>query len=140
MSGHDLDVDRAIDGRPEAVFDAFIGLYGDDRPSWITDSELDLRVGGGWSVRFAPPGVPPFREERVITRLDRPTHLEYAMIAIPEDDRPSFDTQVAVAFETDGVRTRVRLAQRGFPTAATRDEFASAWPDVLDLLARRVEG
>jgi hypothetical protein len=28
--------------------------------------------------------------------------------------------------------------QRGFPTAASRDEFAGAWPDVLTELARRV--
>jgi uncharacterized protein YndB with AHSA1/START domain len=136
---HDLEVERRIEAAPARVFDAFIAVYDDDRPSWVVASELDLRVGGAWSVTFHPPGVEPFREERVITRLERPELLAYEMTAIGAGGRPSFDADVELSLEDHGSWTRARLVQHGFPTPDVRDEFAAAWPDVLDLLARRVE-
>jgi activator of Hsp90 ATPase-like protein len=49
-------------------------------------------------------------------------------------DRPGFETTVELTFGAEGARTHVTLAQRGFPTQAERDDFAGAWPDVLELL------
>ena len=46
-------------------------------------------------------------------------------------------TAVLMTFEAQGSQTRVRLTQSGFPDAATRDDFAAAWPDVLSEVARR---
>ena len=66
--GHVLSVERIIDAPPEAIFDAFVALYDSERPEWVTDSQLDLRPGGRWSVAFQVPDGPAFREERVITR------------------------------------------------------------------------
>lgn len=134
--GHALSVERIIDAPPEAIFDAFIALYDSRRPDWVTDSQLDLRPGGHWSVAFQVPNGPAFREERVITAVERPHRLAYQMTAIYQD-APSFDTPVEVTIETTLDGNRIRLVQQGFPTANTRDEFAGAWPDVLDELARR---
>lgn len=133
----DLAVERQIDAGPEVVFDAFLDMYEKDRPDWIVESQLDLRPGGEWLVTFHPPGLEPFSEDRVITEVDRPRRLAYTMTASASDRRPSFDTTVLLSFDEQGPMTRVSITQRGFPTAETRDEFAAAWPDVLELLEDR---
>jgi len=137
MNGHTLSVERVIDARPEAIFDAFIAMYDSRRPDWVTRSQLDLRPGGRWSVDFQVPGGPAFREERVITAVERPGRLAYDMTAVYED-APTFSTTVEVTVEAVPGGQRIRLAQRGFPTTGTRDDFAGAWPDVLAELAHRV--
>ena len=47
-------------------------------------------------------------------------------------------TTVEVVIEAVPDGHRVSLVQQGFPTMEARDDFAGAWPDVLDELARRV--
>jgi len=135
--GHALSVERIIDAPAETIFDAFVALYDSQRPPWVTGSRLDLRPGGRWSVDFQVPDGPAFREERVITALERPRRLAYDMTAEYED-APGFSTTVEVTIEAGPDGHRLRLVQQGFPTAATRDVFAGAWPDVLAELAGRV--
>jgi uncharacterized protein YndB with AHSA1/START domain len=135
--GHALRVERIIAAPPEAIFDAFIALYDTQRPDWVTGSQLDLRPGGRWSVAFQVPGGPAFREERVITAVQRPHRLAYDMTAVYQD-APGFSTTVEVTIEAVQDGQRVSLAQQRFPTMQARDDFAGAWPDVLDELARRV--
>jgi uncharacterized protein YndB with AHSA1/START domain len=135
--GHALGVERVIGAPPEAIFDAFVALYDSERPDWVTDSQLDLRPGGRWSVAFQVPGGPAFREERVITAVERPHQLAYDMTAV-YDDAPGFATTVEVTVGAAADGHRIRLEQRGFPTVQTRDDFAGAWPDVLAEVARRV--
>lgn len=139
-TNHDLSIERVIDAAPEAVFDGFIDMYGPDRPDWILDSRLDLRVGGSWRVDFHPPGVEPFTEMRVIGELDRPRRLAYETTVLSASGARRFSTSVAFGFEADGDRTRLRLEQQGFPTVGDRDDFAQAWPSVLTLLAQRIGG
>jgi uncharacterized protein YndB with AHSA1/START domain len=83
------------------------------------------------------PDGPAFREERVITAVERPRRLAYDMTAV-YDDAPSFSTVVEVTIAAVPEGHRLRLTQRGFPAPQTRDDFAAAWPDVLDEVARRV--
>jgi uncharacterized protein YndB with AHSA1/START domain len=135
--GHALDVERIIDAPPEAIFDAFIALYDSQRPDWVTGSQLDLRPGGRWLVAFQVPDGPAFREERVITAVERPHRLAYDMTAV-YDNAPGFSTTVEVTIEAVPGGHRVRLVQQGFPTVQARDVFAGAWPGVLAELARRL--
>jgi len=132
-----LSVDRVIDAEPEAIFDGFIAMYDSQRPDWVTGSELDLRPGGRWTVDFQVPNGPAFREERLITVVDRPGRLAYRMRAI-YPDAPVFATSVEVTIAPAAGGQRVRLTQQGFPTEEARDEFAGAWPQVLGELASRV--
>ena len=132
-----LRVERVIDAAPEAIFDAFVALYDSERPDWVLDSSLDLRVGGRWSVAFQVPDGPAFREERTITGLDRPHLLAYDVTAVHED-APGFATSVRIEIGAAPGGRRISLAQQGFPTERTRDDFAGAWPDVLAELDRRV--
>ena len=136
--GHALSVERIIDAPAETIFDAFIALYDSQRPPWVTGSRLDLRPGGRWSVDFQVPDGPAFREERVITALERPRRLAYDMTAV-YPDAPGFSTTVEVTFESAPDGHRLRLVQQGFPAADTRDVFVGAWPDVLAELAGRVQ-
>jgi uncharacterized protein YndB with AHSA1/START domain len=137
--GQALSVEHVIDAPPGVIFDAFIAIYDSQRPEWVTGSELDLRPGGRWSVDFQVPDGPAFREERVITALERPRRLAYDMTAVYEQ-APGFSTTVEVTIEAVPDGHRIRLVQRGFPATDTRDELAGAWPDVLAELAGRVSG
>jgi uncharacterized protein YndB with AHSA1/START domain len=135
--GYALRVERVIQAVPETIFDAFIALYDSQRPDWVTDSQLDLREGGRWMVAFQVPDGPGFREERILTAVERPHRIAYEMQASYEDGS-GLATSVDVTIEAAPGGHRIRLAQRGFPTAQARDDFAGAWPDVLATLARRV--
>ena len=53
-------------------------------------------------------------------------------------DEPDFAAQVDLTIEQVPEGQRVQLVQQGFPSEERRDEFAAAWPDVLEELARRV--
>jgi uncharacterized protein YndB with AHSA1/START domain len=134
---YELQAERVIDAPPGAVLDGFIDMYGPDGQPWIHHSDLDLRVGGSWTVGFGPPGPPPFREDRVITAYQPGRLLAYSVTATYEDT-PPLHTEVELHCEPHGEVTRVTLTQRPFPSAEQRDEFANAWHDVLDLLAGTV--
>ena len=49
--------------------------------------------------------------------------------------QPGFSTEVELTFAPEGAGTRLVLTQRGFPDAATRDEFVGGWSGVWDMLA-----
>jgi len=135
---YELHIEEIIDASPKAVLDGFIDMYGKNRPAWIHRSELDLRVGGEWTVDFGPPGPPAFHEDRVITEYKRERRLAYTMTAT-YPDAPPLQTTVEIECEILGNKTRIALTQRGFPTFERRDQFATAWSDVLALLKKTVE-
>jgi uncharacterized protein YndB with AHSA1/START domain len=136
---YELTVERRFAAPPRPVYDAFLGMYGENRPDWIVESRLDLRVGGTWTVVFHPPGLEAFREMRVLSAVDPPHRLAYTMTAV-FPGQPGFSTTVDLTFSADGAGTRLSLAQRGFPDAATRDDFAGGWSGVWDILSREISG
>jgi uncharacterized protein YndB with AHSA1/START domain len=131
---YDLTMERTYPAPPRAVYDAFLGLYGENRPDWIVESRLDLRPGGSWRVVFHPPGLEAFTEERVVSAVEPPHRLAYSMTAL-FGGQPGFSTEVELTFAPEGTGTRLVLTQRGFPDAATRDDFAGGWSGVWDGLA-----
>ena len=130
---YDLTMERTYPAPPRAVYDAFLGMYGENRQDWIVESRLDLRPGGTWRVVFHPPGLEAFTEDRVLSAVEPPHRLAYSMTALfPR--QPGFSTEVELTFAPEGAGTRLVLTQRGFPDAATRDDFAGGWSGVWDLL------
>ena len=100
----------------------------------IVSSQLDLRPGGRWSVAFQVPDGPAFREERVITAVERPGRLAYDMTAVYQD-APGFSTTVEVRIEAEPDGNRVRLVQQGSPrrgpatTSRARGRtYSTSWP------------
>ena len=69
--------------------------------------------------------------------MDWPERLGYTVM-MAADGQPGFQTTVRMTFQGLGDQTRVRLTQSGFPDAATRDDFAAAWPDVPSEVQRRL--
>lgn len=137
---HELRLERLLNAPPEVVFDAFTDpdaqqeLYA-DAPDWIVRADCDLRVGGRWTISFGPPGSEPARETNLFQEVDRPKRLAYASsMRLP--DGSTVDTDVLVTFEEEDGATRLTIVQRGFPTAALRDDFAGGWPSILDGLGR----
>jgi uncharacterized protein YndB with AHSA1/START domain len=139
---HEYEVERTIAADPEAVFDAFIALYDDDddRPDWILGSELDLRVGGKWTVELEPPETKPFTEVRTIIELDRPRRLAYSMVVEGSGFEEPVSTEVGLSFESDSGQTLVKLDQRGFRSRDQAEMFEQTWPHVLTQLSERVGG
>ncbi|MGH3379916.1 MAG: SRPBCC family protein [Sciscionella sp.] len=130
---NDLIMERMFAVPPRAVYDAFLGMYGENRQDWIVESRLDLRPGGTWRVVFHPPGLEAFTEDRVLSAVEPPHRLAYSMTAIfPR--QPRFSTEVELTFAPEGAGTRLVLTQRSFPDAATRDDFAGGWSGVWDML------
>ena len=113
-------VEREIAASPEECFDAFVALYDSDRPEWVTESDLDLRVGGRWHVRFDPAPNAPFREERTVTDVQRGEELGYHARIQDDEGHERFATQVLVRFEPSDAGTQVRLTQTGFDDESTR--------------------
>ena len=108
-----------------------------DRPAWVTESDLDLRVGGRWHVRFHP--RPTGRSGGAHGHRRAPWARARHDARIQDDaGHERFATQVLVTFESTGELTRVALHQSGFEDEATRDEFAANWPGVLEEIGRRV--
>jgi hypothetical protein len=58
---------------------------------------------------------------------------------IDRPDARSFAAETELTIDATPSGARLTLTQRGFPDARARDDFAAAWPDVLALLAHRVE-
>lgn len=73
----------------------------------------------------------------MITAVERPHRLAYDPTVV-SGDSPTYDTATEVTITPASGGHRIRLVRRGFPTTGTRDEFADAWPSVLEELDRRV--
>jgi uncharacterized protein YndB with AHSA1/START domain len=140
--GYDLRLEQVLEAAAEVVFDAFTDpdaqkeLYG-HAPDWIVDSACELRVGGRWTIVFGAPGSAPDRETNLFRVVERPRRLIYRS-TMSAADRSGVETEVEAAFEQELGRTRLTIAQRGFPTAALRDEYAAGWASILEGLGRIV--
>jgi uncharacterized protein YndB with AHSA1/START domain len=140
---HDLRFARVIDAAPEAVFDAFTqpggqeAFYGTDEPGWIVESECDLRVGGIWTVAFGPSRRELYRHRHVFRVIDRPRRLVVDMTETRLDGS-TFEIEVEFTFEERVGKTLMTMTQRGFPSAALRDEHGVGLPNAFARLARSV--
>jgi uncharacterized protein YndB with AHSA1/START domain len=141
---HDLRLERDFDAPPDIVFDAFVdpdaqrALYADG-PEWIVESELDLRVGGTWTIVFGPSRDKLYREVSVFTEVERPSRLAYGMTSTFSDGRVA-RTAVDISFEASGNGTRMTLTQRDFPSGDMRDDFEGGWASILTALAGVISG
>jgi uncharacterized protein YndB with AHSA1/START domain len=142
---YDLKIERLIDASSEAVFDAFLDpdaqkiLYNNEEETdWTVESELDLRVGGTWTIVFGKAGEEPFRETNVFTEVDRPRRLVYTSTMFKGRYGGSFDTTVTVTFEDRDGKTLLTILQTGFESRDERDMIQGGWPSILDVLERVV--
>jgi uncharacterized protein YndB with AHSA1/START domain len=74
---YDLVAEQLLDATDEDVFDAYTDADAGRTvfaggPDWDVDVTCDLRVGGVWSIRSAPPDGAAYRETNRFTVVDRP--------------------------------------------------------------------
>ena len=144
---YELKIERRIDAPPDVVFDAFVDpaaqkvLYdNEEETDWMVESDLDLRVGGTWTIAFGKVGEEPFRETNVFTEVDRPRRLVYSSTMFKGKYGGNFDTVVTVTFEDRDGKTLLTILQTGFESREDRDMIQGGWPSILDALERVVAG
>jgi uncharacterized protein YndB with AHSA1/START domain len=142
---YELRIERSIDASPEVVFDAFVDpdaqkeLYASDDgdPTWVVESELDLRVGGTWVIEFGKAGDEPYRETNVFTEVDRPRRMVFDS-TMSMGGGHTMETTVTLTFEDRDGKTLLTLVHTGFERREDRDAIQGGWPSILDALERVV--
>jgi uncharacterized protein YndB with AHSA1/START domain len=142
---YELRVERVLNATAEEVFEAYTDAeaakvwfrLGPDGPDdSIVEITNDLRVGGEWNAAWGDSPDRLFRERGVYRVIDRPRRLVMAHTGWTPDGE-TMDTMVEVTFEDLGGKTRMVVAQSGFPTEEVRDFFATAaWNGAFDRIER----
>lgn len=144
---YELKIERLVDAPPELVFDTYVDpeaqdeLFSDQVEGWrLLESEIDLRVGGTWTIVFGPADEAgePDRIRSVFTEIDRPHRLAYDLTMYVGEWGRSVDFTESITFDEQDGKTLVTIVQGGFESEADRDAFMSGTPGFLDSLERVV--
>jgi len=136
---YDLVAEQLLDATDEDVFDAYTDADAGRTvfaggPDWDVDVACDLRVGGVWSIRSAPPDGTAYRETNRFTLVDRPGRLAFeSALTMPDGSTVRRDVNVTFRNEERG---RTRIVQKGLPTAESRDAFGAGFPGIFERLER----
>jgi uncharacterized protein YndB with AHSA1/START domain len=144
---YELKIERLFDAPPELVFDTLVDpeaqdeLFNDQLEGWrLLKSEIDLRVGGTWTISFGPEDGTgePDRLDSVFTEIDRPRRLAYDLSMFVGEWGRTVDSTVAYTFEDRDGKTLLTIVQSGFETEADRDAYLEGTPGFIDSLQRVV--
>jgi uncharacterized protein YndB with AHSA1/START domain len=144
---YELKIERLFDAPPELVFDTLVDpeaqdeLFNDQLEGWrLLKSEIDLRVGGTWTIFFGPGDGKgePDRLDSVFTEIDRPRRLAYDLSMFVGEWGRTVDSTVAYTFEDRDGKTLLTIVQSGFETEADRDAYLEGTPGFIDSLQRAV--
>jgi uncharacterized protein YndB with AHSA1/START domain len=144
---YELKIERVFDAPPELVFDTLVDpeaqdeLFSDQVEGWrLLKSEIDLRVGGTWTIVFGPAEEEgePDRLHSVFTEIERPRRLVYDLTMYVGEWRRTIDSTVTYTFEEKDGKTLVTIVQSGFETEADRDAYMEGTPGFIDSLQRVV--
>ena len=132
---HELRLQHIFDAPPEVVFDALIDpehheeLYVPD--GWrLVESDMDLRVGGVWTMVSEGRDGERFSVKYVFTEIDRPHRLGFKMSMTVAGQ--TIDSVLDVTFEDQRGRTLFTLVQGDFKTKEERDSFEGGAPGFLE--------
>jgi uncharacterized protein YndB with AHSA1/START domain len=134
--GHELRIERLFDAPPEIVFDAFLDRRAQFGGAWgaTIESDLDLRVGGRWTVVYRWRGAEPDLETSVFSEIDPPRRLAFTWFW--DDDPNSVRQLIELDFEeTDGV-TLVRFTHSDLWNEEAVRSHEDGWSTCFDNLER----
>ena len=130
-----MRLQRSFDAPPEVVFDALIDpehhgeLYSPE--GWqLVESDIDLRVGGEWTMVSEGRDGERASMKYVFTEIDRPHRLRFKMSTTVAGE--TIDSVRDITFEEQSGRTFFTLVQEGFKAEKERDSFESGAPGFLD--------
>lgn len=138
-----LYVERILPAPPASVFEAWttpkaIKFWFGGSDTSIDDVQVDLRVGGRYSIKFRDESG----AETVVTgrflHVEPPTRLVYSWIMMSRELVVGENT-VTVEFQDLGGRTQVRLTHEPFPDSDVRDLHAQGWDACLTALSQRLQ-
>ncbi len=131
----ELVVLRLLDAEPHRVFRAFttpatLTKWLGPRGSTLVACDMDARVGGRFRFELELEGGMRFTLSGEYREFDAPRRLAFSWGMEGE----GADSEVAISFDPDESRTRLRLEHRGLTT----DELAqneAGWNEFFDRLA-----
>jgi uncharacterized protein YndB with AHSA1/START domain/DNA-binding transcriptional ArsR family regulator len=131
--------DVVIDAAPDRVFAAWCGQHTARKFLCVGDpaqgeARIDARVGGEIFVVMADAATRILHRGEFLV-VDPPRRLVFTWVSQPTALRL---TIVAVDFEPEGNRTRVRLRHEGFADPETAQAHAGGWNGILEALRRVV--
>ena len=144
---YELKIERLFDAPPELVFDTLVDpdaqeeMHSGQVPGWgLVKFEMDLRVGGSWTIVFGPADGKgeADRLESVFTEIDRPRRLAYDLSMYVGEWGRTIDSAVTYTFEEQDGKTLLTIVQSGFETEADRDAYLDGTPGFIDSLQRAV--
>lgn len=144
---YELRLERVFDAPPEVVFDTLLDpdaqedLFEGQVEGWsLRDFQVDLRVGGIWTIVFGPSDGTgePDRLTSVFTEIDRPHRLAYDVSMFVAEWGRTVEFTELITFEEQDGKTLLTIVQGGFETEADRDAFLGGTPGFLDALQRVV--
>ena len=106
-------------------------------PTAGVDVEIDLRVGGRYSIRMDVEGG-PFTAHGTYREVDPPRRVVYTWGWREEPQAMNAETVVTVEFVPVDGGTEVRLTHEGFPTRDDRDGHKEGWTICLERFAELV--
>ena len=133
---------RTVTGSPERVFEAWTAAEQVKRwtcpdPVADVDVDVDLRVGGQYSIRMHVEGG-PFTAYGTYREVDPPRRLVYTWGWKEEGHAMEVETLVTVEFLPIEGGTEIRLIHSGFPTPDDRDGHREGWKICVGRIAELV--
>lgn len=137
-----LEVRHTIHAPRAAVFHAWtmpssVKQWFSTAEAPVREVKIEPRAGGRMHIACDYKGG-MWSLEGVFREVAEPTHLEFTWVSA--DIPASAGSVVRVEFHERGGATEVVLTQRGFPSAAKREENRAGWTQLLGQLAALVEG
>src|SRR5665213_1385009 len=135
-----LRITRRFDAAPERVFDAWIDPGRAGRWLFTTpaserhSTELDVRVGGKWSITDRRDGV-DYTALGDYVEIDRPRRLVFSF-AMPQFSPLSCTVTVEIVPDGDGCL--MTLTQDGLPAASLKPT-EEGWAAMFDALADQLK-
>ena len=145
---YEMKIERVLDAPPDVVFDTIVDPAGQDEifagivEGWTVQRfDIDLRVGGTWTVEFGPrDGKGPNDVlTSVFTEVDRPRRLAYDTTMYVAEWNRTVPYSEVITFEEQDGKTLLTVIESGFETSADRDAFQSGTPDWFDAVQRAAE-
>ena len=141
-----LRLEKVVKATPERAFRAWttpelLRQWSAPERMTIEGGDVDLRVGGKWSVTMVEPNGLKRRAFGVYKEIAPPKRLVYthAWRETEAGKGNSPETMVTVEFLPEGDRTRVVLTQVGFESAPAREGHKGGWSESMDRLAKLAE-
>lgn len=144
--GHDeaagiLVLERLLPASPDRVFDAWVdpsqlGRWWGPEGATASSVVMDVRPGGAWRTVIRIPDGTELPVSGAYREIRRPDRLVFTWAWEDDKGQRGHETEIALSFEPSGAGTRMRLEQRRFESAESRDQHRMGWSSSFDDLER----